>query len=158
MSNMAYTFASKIPRLALDEVRCVCVCVSNMFGRRKHTLHMHAQLCSVPTAPDSVLTALLLVPFPSPSPSAAVISLRCVRGVCMTPCQTLFYQHAYNAMFLDQFALISRRSSAKAEAMDDGDAAFVLSTEEVLNQSTIFVCTTMVRERVWFVWFVWFVC
>lgn len=62
--------------------------------------------------------------------------------------QTLFYQSAYNAVFVDQFALISRRSSSRNDAVEDGDAQFVLSTEEVLTKSTVFVCTTMVRAHV----------
>eukprot|EP00043_Microstomoeca_roanoka_P012335 m.119170 g.119170 ORF g.119170 m.119170 type:complete len:1665 (-) comp15462_c2_seq1:532-5526(-) len=63
--------------------------------------------------------------------------------------ETLFYQNAYSAVFVDQFALISRRSAkglADEELRREDGANYVLSTEEELARSTIFVCTTMYNE------------
>lgn len=59
--------------------------------------------------------------------------------------ETLFYQPSFNALLLEQYTLINRRSRDESESPTDD---VVLSNEEEMRDSRLFVCTTMYQEDV----------
>lgn len=57
--------------------------------------------------------------------------------------ERLFYQPSYSGVLLEQYTLINRRSRDETETPTDD---VVLSNEEEMRESRLFVCTTMYNE------------